>query len=423
MHAKRCRCIVVTSFCLLAAWPVRPAAAQRTPASDARPIPADARQPDTERRRWWSPLLDRYEWLQGMGLQPGVKSIVAGSGVSFGVTYLEPRLVGPIGYTASAAWSVRGYSEYRLRAGLIDALTTSRELSPADANAASQFNDMFAMSPGLAMYVDVQSRSYPQGNFFGLGPDARAIDRSDFALEGLSADLVAQWQGDGHLGVSARAGVLDFTIGRGANADVPDLPVRFDETAIAGATTQTPYVTLGVGVVRDSRDSADVPTTGTFAGLSVWRYLALDPDRAPHLTRITFDGRAFVPVRATGVIAMRLLVSASHADDSRPAPFYLLHSLGGSKALRGHSNDELRDQALAQVSLEYRWRAVTMVEIAPFVDAGLVGPDLTAFSGSSVRVTPGVGVRVRTDKRLLFRVDVARRSDGYRVFLSLGSPF
>lgn len=382
------------------------------------PRPADAGQDDD----WWDPYVSRIRWLQDRGVHPEVGIITAGSGLSFGASYRKPRIgESRFGVEAGAMWSIRRYTQYRLRAGMVEGMHHTLELRPADARISSQFNDSESLAPGLAVYADVHRRGYPRVNFYGLGPDVGLDDRSDYGLEGYTADAVIQWQRDAHVGVAARVGVLDFGIGRGSNANVTDLQDAFDPAAIPGALEQTRFLTTGVAVVRDARDSPALTTSGTFAGVSLWRFTPVGSSD-PGFTRVTLDARAFAtPIDDRGVLAMRLLVATDLRQDGAAVPFYLEQHLGGSDTLRGYPSYVLRDAALAHVSIEYRWRAHRMLEVSPFVDAGVVGGGFGSLR--RVRTTPGVGLRVRNDDRVLFRMDIAHRPGGVRLSFSMSPVF
>jgi hypothetical protein len=417
MWATVCGGLVIVA---LVPGPVLARQGTGTGTGDETRVAPEARPADETEERWWTPLLESVRWLQARGIHPEAGVIVAGSGLSAGAAYRPPRIGrSRWGAEADALWSVRGYERLRLRAGWIEDLRNRFELKPADATIASQFNDVSARDPGVSIYLDAQRRDYPQVNFYGVGPDVSLEAKSDYRLSGTTVDVVVQWQRNEHLGVSGRVGVLDFDIGRGSNDGVPDLQDQFDPTTIPGALTSPRYTTAGVAAVRDTRDVPALPSSGTFLGVSVWRFAG-----TPRFTRFTLDGRAFVaPVDERSVLAARLLIGVDLVPDRATVPFFLQRYLGGSETLRGYPSYRLRDAALLHLSLEYRWRAFRRLEIAPFVDVGGVGPSLADLRARTFDVTPGIGFRLRTDKRPLFRLDIARRTDGYRLSFSLSQPF
>lgn len=395
------------------------------PSGGARPDGRGAQaRTEADELDWWERMLKRIEWLQAHGIHPEAGVVIAGSSLSFGASYRRPSIAGSgWGAEAGAMWSLRGYAEYELRAGLVERARSTTTLRPADARVYAQFNDQDDTEPGVAAYLDVRRRDYPRVNFYGVGPGVSLDDQSDFALSGSTIDLAVQWQRDEHLGIAVRAGVLDFDIGRGTNGDLPDLQDAFDTSQVPGARRQPRFATAGAAVVLDRRNVVAVPSSGTFTGVSVWRFASLDDERHD-FARVTLDARHFAaPIDDRGVLASRLLLSTDFTGRGNATPFYLQHHLGGSETLRGYPSYLLRGQALAEVSVEYRWRAHRLVEIAPFLDAGVVGPGLGALELSGTKVTPGVGVRIRTEERVLFRMDVGYRPGAVRFSFGLSPVF
>jgi hypothetical protein len=60
------------------------------------------------------------------------------------------------------------------------------------------------------------------------------------------------------------------------------------------------------------------------------------------------------------------------------------------------------------------------VEVAPFVDVGNTAPALSRLTFRSLKIGPGVAVRVRTDRRTLARLEWATSSEGYRIVVGTG---
>jgi hemolysin activation/secretion protein len=124
-----------------------------------------------------------------------------------------------------------------------------------------------------------------------------------------------------------------------------------------------------------------------------------------------------------GVLAARGLVSTDFTGENGATPFYLQQSLGGGETLRGFHSYRFPDQAIAHASVEYRWRAHRFVEIAPFLDTGTVAQSLSRLSLSSLKMSLGVGIRGRTTRRTIGRLDSAWSSEGYRISIGIGPAF
>jgi hypothetical protein len=364
--------------------------------------------------------LDR---LNDRGVYPDVGSIVSGSGLAFGIGLRGDELGdSPFAADAEAKWSIRGYHKYQTTIGWIAGKRQSLVLPAADANIHALFGQSGSIARSHAAYLAVQYRRSPRVDFFGAAQDGN-ITRTDFAVSGVSLDAVVQWQPTTTFGVAARAGMLDLDVGSGTDERLPGIEQRFGAAEAPGLLAQPRYFTVGVAAASDTRDTRRMPTKGGFLGAGVWRFVPLGSEKG--FVRLALDWREY---RALGsnrhVAALRLLASVDHGAGDSATPFYLQSWLGGSYSLRGFQSYRFRGGALAHLSAEYRWRLARYVEIAPFVDAGIVSPRLSQFSIRDLHVTPGVGVRLRDDDRMLVRVDWAwRDSGGHRVLFSLTPVF
>jgi outer membrane protein assembly factor BamA len=239
----------------------------------------------------------------------------------------------------------------------------------------------------------------------------------------MSVEGVWQWQLTPALGVSARGGWLDLEVGPGHNDSLLNVEERFVPALTPGAPEQPLYFTYGAGVMHETRLEPGAPENGHVLGVAVRRYSASDLSFLS-FTRVTFDGRGYRRLLSErGVLAVRGLVSSDLTAESGATPFYLQQSLGGGETLRGFHSYRFPDRALAHLSVEYRWRVHRYVEIAPFLDTGTVAPSLSRLSLSSFKMSPGVGIRGRTDRRTIARLDWARSSEGHRISIGVGPSF
>jgi outer membrane protein assembly factor BamA len=355
---------------------------------------------------------------------PQAGIIVAGSALSAGGGYRAPRIGGSrFGAETSAMFSYRGYELYRLRLGVLDTRNRTLNLRPADAKAASLFNDSADKRRGFALYADVSYRDYPQHTFFGIGPDSRGEDRSDYRLYGASYDAVVQAQLTPRLALSGRVGVLNLGIGTGTNDRRPNVGTIFDPTTAPGLDDQPLFFTLGLAAAFDARDLPGDPHAGSFLGLVWWRADGRESDRYD-FRRIVLDARHYVmPFTRRGVVALRGLLTSDLVSDGAEVPFYLQHTLGGTETLRGFPGYRFRDRAVAHVSAEYRWEVHPMVEVAPFFDAGLVAPGFSKLRMNELEVSQGIGLRVKRRNRVLFRIDWGISREEQRFSFGTGPLF
>jgi hypothetical protein len=372
-------------------------------------------------------LSERLEqWLERSPVRPEVGSIVSGSGLAFGVGVRRKSLLGelPLAGEARASWSVRGYQQYDVLVGG-DGNAAILPLDSGDSNVTSLFNDRQVRVPGTAAYLAARYRRSPRVDFFGVGPRRPEVE-TDFSVSGTSVDAVLQWQPTNGVGFSLRAGLLDLDIQSGTDDRTPNLEERFSVSEVPGLLAQPRYATAGLGAVADTRDQAEVPTTGGFFGAAVWRFIPLDA-QAESFTRLALDWREYRPIVRNRpdrhVLAFRLLASVDQAATRSPVPFYLQNWLGGSHTLRSYESYRLRGQAVFHVSIEHRWRIRRFLEIGSFVDSGAVATSIPRLTSSPVEFAKGIGVRLRSDKRLYLRLDWAHGAEGNRVVFSLSPAF
>jgi outer membrane protein assembly factor BamA len=360
------------------------------------------------------------------GITPLFGTVTPGSGLAGGAGYKHFNAFGPgFGYEVGGMVSFRRYQEYFAAIGRLNARSSTVELDTADRRVGSLFNDSSTKKPGSALYVEARYRDYPQSIYYGSGTASLKTNRADYSLSGVSVEGVwqRQFEFDSSLGISVRGGLLDLRVGTGTNNALVNFEERFAAATIPGGLEQPRFITLGAGLVRDTRRHPGAPDDGTFIGVGVRRFTA---DAAADLdfTRTTFDIRAYAqPITARGVIAVRALLSSDFTDSGRQTPFYLQQSLGGGDTIRGLPSYRFQDQALYVLSAEYRWRAHRYVEVAPFVDVGNAASALSRLTFDSLKVGPGVALRLRTDHRTLVRLEWATSSEGYRIVVGTGPSF
>jgi outer membrane protein assembly factor BamA len=110
-------------------------------------------------------------------------------------------------------------------------------------------------------------------------------------------------------------------------------------------------------------------------------------------------------------------------DGGSRVPFYLQPTLGGSETLRGFREYRFRDRNLFYLSGEYRWEPVRAVELALFYDTGKVFADRSDFDFERLRKSVGIGLRFKTTRSVVFRIDAARSDEGSRIYFKFGPAF
>jgi len=110
----------------------------------------------------------------------------------------------------------------------------------------------------------------------------------------------------------------------------------------------------------------------------------------------------------------------SATAEDHDVPFFLMPTLGGGNYLRGYSSYRFRDRNAVLLQAEYRYPVHRMIDVAGFYEAGTVARRLGTLSLSSMAQDAGIGLRAHTKTSGVFRVDLARGREGFKVAFGVG---
>ncbi len=264
--------------------------------------------------------------------------------------------------------------------------------------------DNYFKSEGPYIELRGRHRSFPQEDFFGLGPDSQLSNRSDFALHDTLGRVTGGYD-RGRLQTGIGLGYLDASIGAGTDARMPSSTEIFTIDEMPGVSDRGGFLVIEPFVEYASIDPAIGDHSGGRYRLSVAEYRDQKHDRYS-FRRWEADLRRYLTfVKDTRTIAIRAWTSSATPEAGNEVPFYLQPTLGGGRTLRGYRTFRFRDRTALLLQGEYRWRINQFVQGALFYDTGAVGPaldDLGAFERSY-----GVGLRAGGRTGSAFRIEMA----------------
>jgi hypothetical protein len=362
--------------------------------------------------------------MNDAGFKPQIGTLGQGSGLAAGLTYHRQGIAGPLDFEGFAGYSYRGYELYDLRFGQLRHPKGRTTLRPPDEHISSTFDAYHERVPGFAMYGHVRYRHSPLHRYFGGGPDSFQDDRTSFTMRGASYQLVTEYQPTRHFGIAARGGVLDAEVGPGGDTKRPTISALFDDTTAPGLRRQPAFAYMAGAMALDNRDEPGTPHSGGLFGVLVSRFHAINigPENLS-FTRLGIDGRYFVPVASSSVLAFRTLASRDFGAEETRVPFYLQQTLGGGDTLRGFERDRFRDTAVMNVSAEFRQDVHKNVEVAIFGDTGQVAATFGRMGIGTLETSWGGGLRFKHKGSVIFRADLATSREGRRLILSTGPVF
>jgi hypothetical protein len=281
--------------------------------------------------------------------------------------------------------------------------------------------DKYFKSDGPYIELQGRRRVFPQEDFFGLGPDSRLSNRSDFALRDTLGGVTGGYdRGRFHTGIGV--GYLDVSIGAGTDARMPSSTEVFAIHEMPGVSDRGGFLVIEPFVEYASNDPAINDYSGGRYRLSVTEYQDRTGGRYS-FRRWDADLRQYLTfVKDTRMVAVRAWVASAIADAGHEVPFYLQPTLGGGRTLRAYHTFRFRDTTALLLQGEYRWRINQFVQGALFYDTGAVGSgldDLGRFERSY-----GVGLRAGGRTGSAFRVEMAfGGSEGSRLLVRFDDAF
>jgi len=102
---------------------------------------------------------------------------------------------------------------------------------------------------------------------------------------------------------------------------------------------------------------------------------------------------------------------------------YMQPTLGGASDLRGYRHDRFYDDNIFLLNAEYRWEVFALMDAVFFADAGKVFHRDGDFNLKKCESDVGFGVRFKTRRALVFRVDTAFSHEGFGLWFVFDHAF
>ena len=217
--------------------------------------------------------------------------------------------------------------------------------------------------------------------------------------------------------VAGGAGYLRFTVDEG-RTDPSEDESLLTVPHLRGLGTEPHFVHTFLAAGIDTRPSGDVSRRGFHVNGAAHRYSDRSGTSFSFSQFVIEAERLFPVVRERGAVSIAGNLWTSAGSD---VPFFLMPTLGGGDYLRGYRTYRFRDRDAGVLTAQFHWGVHEYADAVAFVDAGTVAPRLSAMRIRAIRVTEGIGVRVHTPKKTIFRFDVARSVEGLQLLIGFSS--
>jgi surface antigen Omp85-like protein len=258
-------------------------------------------------------------------------------------------------------------------------------------------------------------RYFGDDDFFGIGPDTRKADKTNYALRRVNLESRLTAKTDGPLSAVFSAGVEWDKTQRGRDDDHYSTHDIYSNTELPGIAEKAVLGALALELRRDTR-----PGNYLSGGLQIIRagfYLQLDGNRFA-FWKTTVDLRKHVHLFYNRMLVLRLAAENTERLGERLVPFYHLSELGRGSTVRGFDRGRFRDDSMLMASAEYRYPIWRNFDFGIFGDAGQVSPDIfRQLALNDFRLGYGMSFRIRGAKGLITMLELGKSSDGWRFYL------
>jgi outer membrane protein assembly factor BamA len=181
-----------------------------------------------------------------------------------------------------------------------------------------------------------------------------------------------------------------------------------DERKVPGFDRGIQFVRGTLELALDTRDRHVAHATGFLANVAADYTHGLAFDESSYF-RLTGSLSAAIGLfRHSHALVLRASAAVVEPTNRVPVPFTELFTLGGADTLRGFRNGAFRNESLLMFSAEYRWPIWMWADASLFADyGGTFERNFADLGLSGMFWDVGVGLRLLTRSRFLFRVEVA----------------
>jgi len=272
----------------------------------------------------------------------------------------------------------------------------------------------------------------PTERFYGSGNNSHQGNQTNYTTEQLYGEAIAAVNLSEKVQVSLMERPRYVRIQTGGFTSVPDIHALFpNQKGINGGSE-----VLSQGMIQyDSRDSVDIPRSGTLGRLY---YGVADRRFGSSVSYNRFGGE----LRQYYTVGQRITFAGHIFNEYEPAgnemPFWSQARLGGEdslltdqETLRGYGVGRYIDNNLFVMNLEMRTRVWErdvfgthgILELAPFAEAGRVAHQMGYDPFTDLHPVGGIGFRGIAEPFVVGYVDLGWGGEGAAIFSGINYPF
>lgn len=257
---------------------------------------------------------------------------------------------------------------------------------------------LFGDEENAGLRTALSFRRDAEDSFWGVGSGTLEADRSDFRRDKIEAAATGWMRLSERLQLRAGLAFEDNRVAGGGDEDLPNVQSTFGAGSVFGISERVEFLRLETSATLDLTGTAGFQRRGSWFHVGTALFRGVDgTDSDFH--RFTGRARYYLPVGVMSMFAFRGLVEINRLDSGAGIPFFDLSRMGGSRnGPRSFEGGRFRDRDGLSLMSEFRQEIARFdrrrLQGFIFLDEGGVTHSLGSLSGSDLRTSYGLGLRL-----------------------------
>jgi outer membrane protein assembly factor BamA len=319
------------------------------------------------------------------------------SRIGVGIKYRQYRLLNP---------------ESRLSFLVMYGLS-QRQRYAIDLERVSLLKDLFYSSYG-GLYEKLTTEP-----FYGIGPDARKEDRTNYTREGVAAKIALGVNIAKYTSFETLLGFELNNILPGRSTSSPSTDEIYESETLPGLDSEVKLAKIEFKLLYLSINRPGNPLSG-FDARAKFGYFQQISDDQFKFFKYYFDVEQYIHLFYQRVLMLRIAAEFTEPLSGKQVPFYHLSELSEDRSFRGLNRGRFRDWDMIMGTAEFRYPLSRSLEAMIFADAGQVSSNIFEnFASKNLEVSYGGGLRFISGGGGVTKLEMGKSKDGFLVKFTL----